>query len=75
MTEDIKKIFEILGIEKRKQFLPLEQLKEECIRLGFKTGKEYYARYEEIINAPSNPDKTYKDWISWKHLLGKIKIY
>ena len=70
MTELIKDICLHLGIEKKKQFPPLEELKARCERLNIKTAKAYYTRYKET-GGPSNPDKAYKDWKSWKHLLNK----
>lgn len=70
MTELIKDICNHLGIEKKRQFIPLEDLKNECIKLDIKTAKAYYARYRET-GGPSNPDKAYKDWVSWNDLLGK----
>jgi hypothetical protein len=71
MTETIKDIIAHLGIEKKKQFIPLEELKNECASREIKTAQAYYSRYREIPGGPSNPDKAYKDWVSWKDLLGK----
>lgn len=71
MTEIIRDICLKLGIEKKKQFIKLEELKNKCVAKEINTAKAYYSRYREINNAPSNPDKTYDDWVSWKDLLNK----
>ena len=51
--------------------ITLVQLKKEVERLKITSEPKYKKRYNEIPGAPSNPDKSYPDWISWHDLFGR----
>ena len=56
---------------RQQPFLSLDQLRQEVLKRGVKTAREYRNRNNEIDGAPRCPSTYYPEWESWHDLFGR----
>ena len=51
-----------------------EEAQKIAQAVNITTAKEYFQKYKEL-GLPSNPNITYKEWISWREFLGTVRSW